>query len=90
VNQQQAMMGTMLVIMPAMMLSGFSSPVQNMPDWLQPVALANPLTHILVIVRGVFLREMPLFLVAQRIWPMAAIAVVTISAATWMFRHKVD
>jgi ABC-2 type transport system permease protein len=90
VNQQQAMMGTMLVIMPAMMLSGFSSPVQNMPDWLQPVALANPVTHILVIVRGVFLRDMPMFLVVQRIWPMAAMAVVTISAAAWMFRHKVD
>ena len=30
-NQQQAMMGIMVVMMPAMMLSGFSSPVQNMP-----------------------------------------------------------
>ncbi|MFT4095884.1 MAG: ABC transporter permease [Rhodoblastus sp.] len=89
-NQQQAMMGTMVVIMPAMMLSGFSSPVQNMPDWLQPLAMANPLTHILVILRGLFLRDMPAAIAAQRIWPMAAMAVVTIVAAAWMFRRKVQ
>jgi ABC-2 type transport system permease protein len=46
-NQQQAMMGIMVFMMPAMMLSGFASPVQNMPTWLQPIALMNPLTHFL-------------------------------------------
>jgi ABC-2 type transport system permease protein len=89
-NQQQAMMGIMVCMMPSMMLSGFSSPVQNMPGWLQPLAMINPLTHILVIIRGVFLRDMPFWLVAERIWPMAAIAVVTITAAAWMFRRKVQ
>ena len=89
-NQQQAMMGTMVVVMPAMMLSGFSSPVQNMPDWLQPLALANPLTHILIVIRGLFLRDMPTLLAAQHIWPMAAMAVATIFVAAWMFRRKVQ
>ena len=87
-TQQQAMLGAMVYMMPAMMLSGFTSPVQNMPDWLQPVALANPLTHFLVIVRGVFLRDMPMALVAERIWPMAVMAVVTLTAASWLFRRK--
>ena len=77
-------------MMPAMMLSGFTSPVQNMPDWLQPFAMCNPLTHFLVIVRGVFLRDMPLDLVLQRLWPMAIIAVVTMSAASWLFRRRVE
>ena len=89
-NQQQAMMGIMVYMMPAMLLSGFTSPVQNMPNWLLPLAMANPLTHFLVIVRGVFLRDMPFDLVADRLWPMAAIAVVTISAATWLFRRRVE
>jgi ABC-2 type transport system permease protein len=89
-NQQQAMMGIMVFMMPAMMLSGFASPVQNMPAWLQPVAMINPLTHFMVVMRGVFLRDMPLWLVAQRIWPMALIAVVTISAAAWLFRRRVQ
>jgi len=89
-NQQQAMMGIMVCMMPAMLLSGFSSPVQNMPAWLQPVASINPLTHMLVIVRGVFLRDMPFWLVTERIWPMGAIATVTIFSAAWMFKRKVE
>ena len=89
-NQQQAMMGIMVFMMPAMMLSGFASPVQNMPAWLQPITAINPLTHFMVIMRGVFLRDMPFWLVAQRIWPMALIAVVTISAAAWLFRRRVQ
>ncbi len=89
-NQQQAMMGIMVTMMPAMLLSGFSSPVQNMPVWLQPLAAINPLTHMLVIVRGVFLRDMPFWLVAERIWPMALMAIATMTAAAWMFRRKVE
>lgn len=89
-NQQQAMMGIMVTMMPMMMLSGFSSPVQNMPTWLQPLAGVNPLTHMLVIVRGIFLRDMPPALVVERIWPMAAVAIVTVVAAAWMFRRKVE
>ena len=89
-NQQQAMMGIMVYMMPAMMLSGFTSPIQNMPGWLQPVAMVNPLAHFIVVLRGVFLRDMPFWLVAERIWPMAAIAVVTLAAATWLFRRKVE
>jgi ABC-2 type transport system permease protein len=89
-NQQQAMMGIMVFMMPSMLLSGFASPVQNMPVWLQPVAMINPLTHFMVIMRGVFLRDMPFWLVAQRIWPMALIGVVTISAAAWLFRRRVQ
>jgi ABC-2 type transport system permease protein len=89
-TQQQAMMGIMVCMMPAMMLSGFSSPVENMPAWLQPLAHINPLTHMLVIVRGVFLRDMPFALVVDRIWPMAAVAVVTMTTAAWMFRRKIE
>lgn len=89
-NQQQAMIGIMVTMMPAMLLSGFSSPIQNMPAWLQPLTAVNPLTHMLVIVRGVFLRDMPFWLVAERIWPMALISVFTITAAAWMFRRKVE
>lgn len=87
-TQQQAMLGAMVYMMPAMMLPGFTSPVQNMPVWLQPVAQMNPLTHFLVIVRGVYLRDMPMALVAERIWPMAIIATVTLAAAAWLFGRR--
>lgn len=89
-NQQQAMMGIMVTMMPTMLLSGFASPIQNMPVWLQHLTAINPLTHMLVIVRGVFLRDMPFWLVAERIWPMALMALFTMTAAAWMFRRKVE
>jgi ABC-2 type transport system permease protein len=87
-NQQQAMMGTMVYLMPAMLLSGFTSPVHNMPTWLQPLALINPLTHFLIIVRGAFLREMPFWSVLEHVWPMAVFAAVTLTTASWLFRRQ--
>ena len=34
-TQQQAILGTFAFMVPMMLLSGFASPVENMPDWLQ-------------------------------------------------------
>ncbi|OBS53337.1 hypothetical protein A8B73_06465 [Methylosinus sp. 3S-1] len=87
-NQQQAMMGAMVYLMPAMLLSGFTSPVHNMPNWLQPLALVNPLTHFLIIVRGAFLREASFWSALEHIWPIAAFAAVTLAMASWLFRRQ--
>ena len=35
-TQQQAILGAFLFMVPAMLLSGFATPIENMPDWLQP------------------------------------------------------
>jgi ABC-2 type transport system permease protein len=87
-TQQQAMLGTMTVMMPALTMSGYMSPIENMPDWLQVVTLANPLRYIMVIVKGVFLKAMPAEVVFANVWPMALIAVVTLSLATLCFRRR--
>jgi len=90
VTQQQAILGAMVFAVPSMLLSGFATPIQNMPDWLRAVALANPLTHFLVILRGLFLRDMPAAQAMERIWPMALFAVVTLAAAAWLFRRRLE
>ncbi len=87
-TQQQAMLGTMFVMMPALILSGYTSPIENMPDWLQTITLVNPLRYIMVIVKGIFLKDIPAEVVLGNIWPMAAIAVVTLSVATLFFRRR--
>jgi hypothetical protein len=46
-------------MVPAVLLSGFASPIEKMPDWLQYLTLANPARHFLVIVKGLFLKAMP-------------------------------
>jgi ABC-2 type transport system permease protein len=89
-TQQQAFLGTFMFASPAILLSGFATPIENMPGWLQAVTVINPLRHILVILRGVFLRGMPSEDVAANIVPLIVIAMVTLAIAAWLFRRSVQ
>jgi ABC-2 type transport system permease protein len=89
-TQQQAFLGTFLFASPAILLSGFATPVENMPQWLQIATLANPLRHFLVIVRGLFLKGMPATDVAANILPLILIAAFTLSIAAWLFRRRME
>jgi len=89
-TQQQAILGAFVFMVPSMTLSGFASPVENMPDWLQYVTLANPVRYFIVIVKGIFLKDAPAAVVAQNVWPMAIIGFVTLSSAAWLFRHRME
>jgi ABC-2 type transport system permease protein len=55
-NQQQAFMTAIFFVMPAILLSGFVTPVGNMPEWLQPMTLFNPVRHFVEILRAVMLK----------------------------------
>ena len=89
-TQQQAILGAFLFMVPAMLLSGFATPIDNMPTWLQSVTLVNPLRYFLVIVNGVFLRDMPIGEVVKNAVPLTLIAVGTLSAAAWLFRRRLE
>ena len=77
-------------MVPAMLLSGFATPIENMPEWLQTLTLVNPLRYYMTIIKGLFLKGMPAAIVLQLLWPLALIAVVTLSGASWLFRHRVE
>ena len=72
------------------MLSGFASPIENIPGWLQPLTLANPLRHFLVIAKGLYLKDMPAVEVAHNLVPLVLIGLVTLSVASWLFRHRIS
>ncbi|MRR33763.1 ABC transporter permease [bacterium] len=55
-TQQQAMMSAFFFIFPAMLLSGFAFPIENMPEPVQWLTYLNPLRFYLVIIRGIFLK----------------------------------
>ncbi|MGE5256702.1 MAG: ABC transporter permease, partial [Hyphomicrobiales bacterium] len=55
-TQQQAMMTNFFFILPFFMLSGFVFPIANMPTVVQGLTHLNPLSHFLIIIRGVFLK----------------------------------
>jgi len=89
-TQQQAFLGSFLVIVPAILLSGFATPIDNMPDWLQTATLINPLRYFLVVTEGVFLKDMPAGEVFANSWPVALIAMVTLSASAFLFRARME
>ena len=89
-TQQQAIIGLFMYMVPAILLSGYATPVENMPDWLQSLTQSNPITHFIVICRGAFLKQAPVDVLVDHIWPMALIAAVTLSAGGWLFRRQLQ
>ncbi|KTD61907.1 ABC transporter permease [Legionella spiritensis] len=89
-TQQQAILGAFIFMVPAVTLSGYAAPIENMPYWLQKLTWFNPLTHALVAVRGLFLKNLPLHDVMNSIWPMILIGIFTLPVAGWYFKKRVE
>lgn len=87
-TMQQGLLGGFMFLSPAVILSGFSTPVESMPVAIQWITLLNPLRYMMVILRGVYLEGMPLRLLLDQLWPMALIGVVCMTAAAWLFRNR--
>jgi len=89
-TQQQAILGAFLVMVPTTLLSGFATPIDNMPAWLRPLTFADPLRYFLVIVRGVFLKALPAEEILANTLPLILIALVTLTASAWLFRKRME
>lgn len=89
-TQQQAFLGSFLVTTPIILLSGYASPIDNMPDWLQTITYANPARYFLTIVQGLFLKAMPAEAVFHQLWPLLLIACITLAASAWLFRARME
>ncbi|MGZ5621252.1 MAG: ABC transporter permease [Methylobacter sp.] len=89
-TMQQAMLYTFIVLMPFMLLSGLTTPISNMPQSLQYLTLVNPLRHAITLVQRVYLEGAPLDVVMPYIIPLLLIGAVTLSAATLLFRYRLN
>ncbi len=89
VTQQQGLMGAFLFMVPAIILSGFTTPIANMPVVVQKITLLNPLRYFMVVIRGVFLENAPFHVLINQYWPMAIIGFVNLIVAGWLFRHRI-
>ncbi|MDE2004986.1 MAG: ABC transporter permease [Rhodospirillales bacterium] len=87
-TQQQALLGAFLFMVPSVILSGFATPIANMPVWVQDLTLLNPMRYFLVIVRGVFLQGADARMLIGQYWPLAAMGVATLWAAGVLFRKR--
>ncbi len=87
-TMQQALLGSFVFVMPAVILSGFTTPIENMPGWLQIGTLANPLRFVITALRRIFLEGSNLAGVWPQLWPLLIIAVLSLPPAAWLFRHR--
>ena len=87
-TQQQAFLGAFAVLLPFALLSGFATPVENMPWWLQFVTTINPLAHMLRLMQGLFLKGASVASLAQDLVKLLEIALCTTAAAVLLFRRK--
>ena len=84
---QLAMVATLL---PSFMLSGFASPIENMPTALQIVSYAVPARYFVTALKGIFLKGVGL----RMLWPealfLAGFAAVVIALTMRAFRKRLD
>ena len=89
-NQLQAMQMTFFFFLPSMLLSGFMFPFQGMPEWAQALGSLLPLTHFLVLVRGILLKASGAALLWPSIWPILLFTVVVLAVGLRTFRRTLD
>jgi ABC-2 type transport system permease protein len=89
-TMQQAMLYGFLVMMPFALLSGLTTPISTMPPALQYFTYANPLRYAIEIAERVYLEGAGFERLLPDLGPLALIALVTLSAASWMFRHRLS
>ncbi|MGO8829508.1 MAG: ABC transporter permease [Steroidobacteraceae bacterium] len=89
-TMQQALLYSMLMIMPFSLLSGLTTPISSMPRAVQYLTAINPLRYAIDITRRVYLEGAGLDLLIPDLWPLALTAALTLTAASWMFSHRMQ
>ncbi|MCO6439491.1 MAG: ABC transporter permease [Nitrococcus mobilis] len=87
-TMQQGLLGAFLFMVPSVLLSGFATPIANMPVIVQYLTLLNPLRYFMEILRGVFLEDASLPLLMSQFWPLLVIGLANLAMAGWLFRHR--
>jgi ABC-2 type transport system permease protein len=87
-TQQQGLLGAFLFLVPAILLSGFATPIANMPQFVQYLTYLNPMRYLMVILRGSFLQGDRAGDLLDQYWPLAAIGLATMVAAAWLARKR--
>jgi ABC-2 type transport system permease protein len=89
-TMQQAMLYAFVAIMPFALLSGLATPISSMPAAVQDFTLINPLRYAIDLVHRIYLEGAGLDRLVPDLWPMAIIATITLGAAAWMFRNRLE
>jgi ABC-2 type transport system permease protein len=89
-SQQQAQLLSFFVNPPLSMLSGATTPIEAMPQWMQPLTNLNPVKHFAVLARGVMLKGVGLEVLYPNFLALLAFTVILVGVSAWRFRKQLN
>ena len=89
-NQLQAVQISIFFFMPSLLLSGFMFPFKGMPEWAQALGSVLPLTHYLLLIRGILLKGNGFMDSLPHLWPILLFWAVVVAAGLKQFRRTLD
>lgn len=89
-TQQQALLTSFLVLMPAVMLSGFMFPISNMPDPVRYATVFNPMRWYLEILRGIVMKDVGVTALWSQIVAQVVLSLSFLSIAIGQFKKTLS
>jgi ABC-2 type transport system permease protein len=89
-TQQQAMMTSFFFFMPALLLSGFSFPIRNMPVPAQYLTYLDPLRYFMEIVRSVFLKGVGIEVLWPQVLALFLFGITILGLSALRFHKRLD
>jgi len=87
-SQQQAQLMSFFVNPPLVLLSGATTPIEAMPQWLQPITLLNPVRHFAAISRGILLKGSGFEILYPNLLALVGFCVFLVGISAWQFRKQ--
>lgn len=87
-TQQQAQLMAFFVNPPLSMLSGATTPIEAMPNWMQPFTQLNPISHFGSIARSILLKGAGIEAIWIHMLALVGFAVALVGISAWRFRNQ--
>lgn len=87
-SQQQAQLMSFFVNPPLVLLSGATTPIEAMPQWLQPLTLLNPVRHFAIISRGILLKGIGMEYLYPNFFALLGFCILLVGISAWRFRQQ--
>lgn len=89
-NQAQVGMMTIMVVAPILLLSGTTTPVEAMPDWVRTVMAFSPLRYYIEVTYGILLKGVGLEALWPVVLPMILLGAGMFGFGMWRFRRQFE
>ena len=90
VVQREAMLTAFFVLLPALMLSGYVFPIENMPEAVQWLTLVNPLRYYIELTRGIVVKGASVSDLWSSLLALAALGALVLWGSAQRFRKRIE